>query len=42
MCLKELMLIQPMFCISVLYVITGTIVRSVLDFSQDYAMVVII
>ena len=38
MYLKELMLAKPMVCDSVLFVITGTSLRQILDFRLMYVM----
>ena len=36
MCLKELMLLKPMVHVSVIFVITGIFLRSILNFSQRF------
>ena len=42
MCLEGLMLIKPIACVSVLFVVTDTFLTSILDFSQIDVMVFMI
>ena len=42
MCLKGLMLTKPMVCVSALFTITSTFLRSILDLIKMYIMVVMI
>ena len=41
-CLKELMLTKSMLYTSVLFAVTGTLSREILDFSHKYVMAVMI
>ena len=41
-CLKELILVKPMSYAGALFVITGTFLRSILKFSQKYAIIAMI
>ena len=42
MCLKKLILTKPVAYVSVLFVITCTFLREILDFNQKYAVGVMI